>query len=563
MSSTPETTSSIPAETVRVARAAFRKGNLCVTLRDQLGDLFTDQTFAALFATTGRPAESAGCLAWVSVLQFVEDLPDRQAAEAVRSRIDWKYLLGLSLDDPGFDFTLLADFRRRVLAASLEQTFLDEVLRRAQALGLLKARGRQRTDSTRILAAIRTLNRLECIGETLRHTLNELSRTAPDWLRAQVPTEWGLRYGRRFEQYHLPKTESARRELAETIGHDGYTLLAACYAPDAPERVRTHPAVEILRRVWLQNFYVETDRPAGGLTAAPSPVASVAWREAGNFPPAALIIQSPYDVEAHFSQKRDAGWVGYKGHVTETCDPEQPYLLTHVATTPATQPDTVALAKIQAELAAQARLPSEHLVDTGYTTPTGLVTSQTAHQVQLVGPVELDSSWQARQAQGFELARFAIDWARHVVTCPQGHLSVHWWEHPKAKGRTQVDIAFAAADCHACPTRAVCTRGKGPRHLELLSQPEHLALQAARQRQTTKDFKEQYAARAGIESTLSQAVRRCGYRATRYIGLAKTHLQHVLTAAAINLIRLADWFDTPSHTHRAPAAFTALMAPAS
>lgn len=564
MSSTPETTSSIPAETARVARAAFRKGNLCVTLRDQLGDLFTDQTFATLFATTGRPAESAGCLAWVSVLQFVEDLPDRQAAEAVRSRIDWKYLLGLSLDDPGFDFTLLADFRRRVLAAGLEQTFLDEVLRRALALGLLKARGRQRTDSTRILAAIRTLNRLECIGETLRHTLNELSQTAPDWLRAQVPAEWGLRYGRRFEQYHLPKTDSARRALAETIGRDGYTLLAACYAPAAPESVRTHPAVEILRRVWLQNFYVETGGDhSGGLTAAPAAVTSVAWREAGNFPPAALIIQSPYDVEAHFSQKRDAGWVGYKGHVTETCDPDQPYLLTHVATTPATQPDTVALAQIQADLAAKARLPSEHLVDTGYTTPTGLVTSQTEHQVELVGPVASDSSWQARQAQGFELARFVIDWDQHIVTCPQGHTSAHWWERPKATDRGQVDIAFAAADCQACSTRAVCTRGKGPRHLKLLSHIEHLALQAARQRQTTKDFKEQYAARAGIESTLSQAVRRCGYRATRYIGLAKTHLQHVLTAAAINLIRLADWFEKPSHTHRAPAAFAALMAPAS
>jgi len=565
MSSMPETATSIPAETARVARAAFRKGNLCVTLRDQLGDLFTDQTFAALFvAATGRPAESAGCLAWVSVLQFVEDLPDRQAAEAVRSRIDWKYLLGLRLDDAGFDFTLLADFRRRVLAAGLEQTFLDAVLRRAQALGLLKARGRQRTDSTRILAAIRTLNRLECIGETLRATLNALSQAAPDWVRAHVPIEWGLRYGRRFEQYHLPKAARERQALAETIGRDGYTLLAACYTPATPKIVRTHPAVEVLRRVWLQNFYVETggDR-SGGLTACPVALTQVTWREAGNLPPAAYLIQSPYDVEAHFSQKRDAGWVGYKGHVTETCDPDRPYLLTHVATTPATQPDTVALAKIQAELAAKALLPREHLVDTGYTTPTGFVTSRTDHQVELVGPVEPDSSWQARQAQGFELARFVIDWDQQTVTCPQGRRSVHWRARPKAKARPKVDIAFAAADCHACPTRAVCTRGKGPRHLKLLPHIEHLTLQAARQRQTTQDFKEQYAARAGIESTLSQAVRRCGYRATRYLGLAKTHLQHVLTAAAINLIRLADWFETPSHTHRAPAAFTALMAPAS
>ena len=564
MASNPEMSTSIPAETARVARAAFRKGNLCLTLRDQLGDLFTDQTFAALFASTGRPAESAGCLAWVTVLQFVEDLPDRQAAEAVRSRIDWKYLLGLALDDPGFDFTLLADFRRRVLAAGLEQTFLDEVLRRALALGLLKARGRQRTDSTRILAAIRTLNRLECVGETLRHTLNALSQAAPAWLRGHVPAEWGLRYGRRFEHYHLPKTGSARRALAETIGRDGYTLLAACYAPDTPLDVQTHPAVDVLRRVWLQNFYVESGGDlSGGLTTSPAPRRQVTWREPDNLPPAAYRIESPYDVDAHYSRKRNEGWIGYKGHVTETCEPDRPYLVTHVATTPATQPDTVALAEIQAELAAKALLPSEHLVDTGYTTPTGLVTSQTAHQVELVGPVEPDSSWQARQAQGFELARFVVDWEQHTVTCPQGHPSVRWGEHPKAKDRTQVDITFAAADCQACPTHAMCTRSTGPRHLKLLSQVEHLALQAARQRQTTKDFKEQYAARAGIESTLSQAVRRCGYRATRYVGRTKTHFQHLLTAAAINLIRLADWFETPSHTPRRPAAFTALMAPAS
>ncbi len=563
MSSTAEMSTLIPAETARVARAAFRKGNLCLTLRDQLGELFTDQTFAALFASRGRPAESASCLAWVTVLQFVEDLPDRQAAEAVRSRIDWKYLLGLELDDPGFDFSLLADFRQHVLAAGLEQTFLDEILRRAQALGVLKARGRQRTDSTRILAAIRSLNRLECVGETLRHTLNALSRTAPDWLRAQVPAEWGLRYGRRFEQYHLPKTESARRALAETIGRDGYRLLAVCYAPEAPAAVRTHPAVEILRRVWLQNFYVETERPSGGLSASPAPLTRVSWREAGNLPPAADRIQSPYDLEAHYSRKRDAEWVGYKGHVTETCDPDQPALLTHVATTPATQPDTLTLPAIQAALAAKDLLPSEHLVDMGYTTAAGLVTSQAQHQVDLVGPVEPDSSWQAQHAPDYALARFGIDWEQHTVTCPQGHPSAHWWERPPVKGRARVDIAFAAADCQACPTRAVCARGKGPRHLRLLSQAEHLALQAARRRQTTQDFKEQYAARAGVESTLSQAVRRCGYRATRYLGLAKTHLQHVLTAAAINLIRLADWFETPSHTHRAPAAFTALMTSAS
>ncbi len=563
MSSTPEASSTIPAETRRVARAAFPKGNLCLTLRDKLGDLYTDKTFAPLFASTGRPAESAGCLAWVTLLQFVEDLPDRQAADAVRGRIDWKYLLGLELTDSGFDFTLLSDFRQRLLTAGVEQTLLDELLRRAQALGVLKARGRQRTDSTRILAAIRTLNRLECVGETLRHALNELSRLAPDWVRAQVPPEWAERYGRRFEQYHFPKTESARRTLAETIGRDGHTLLTACYAREAPPEVHTHPAVDILRRVWLQNFMAETPRSEGALSAVPSAAKLVEWREAGNLPPADQMIQSPYDVEAHYSRKRGAGWIGYKGHVTETCDPEQPYLITQVETTAATRPDEEALPKIQAALAAKDLLPAEQLVDAGYTTAEGFVTSQTEHQVDLLGPVTPDHSWQAQHGQGFDVACFTIDWEHHTARCPQGQTSQMWSERSNPALRPAVDIAFAAADCRACLTRNQCTHGTGPRHLKLQAQAEHLALQAARRRQTTEVFKGPYAARAGVEGTLSQAVRAFGFRSTRYIGLAKTHLQHILTATAINLVRLADWFEDPVHHSPKPSPFSAGMAAAS
>jgi transposase len=563
MSSSPETQSSIPVETVRAARGAFPKGNLYLTLRDKLGELYTDQTFAALFAQTGRPAESAGCLAWVTVLQFLEDLTDRQAADAVRSRIDWKYLLGLELADPGFDFTLLTDFRQRLLTAGVEQTLLDELLRRAQALGLLKARGRQRTDSTRILAAIRTLNRLECVGETLRHTLNELSRVAPNWVQAHIPIDWAARYSQRFEQYHLPKTDSARRTLAETIGRDGYTLLTACVAHETPADVRHHPAVDVLRRVWLQNFWTEAAVGPVTLSATPAAGMRVQWREVGNLPPADQMIQSPYDVEAHYSRKRGLAWIGYKGHVTETCDPDQPYLLTHVETTAATRPDEEAIPKIQAALAAKDLLPAEHLVDAGYTTAEGLVTSQTDHQVTLLGPVTPDHSWQAQQGQGFDIARFTVDWENHTVLCPQGHSSSVWRKRPAYGGRTNINVVFAPTDCQACPTHHLCTQGQNPRNLQLQPQPLFLALQRARQRQITQVFKEQYAARAGVEATLSQAVRTFGYRSTRYIGLAKTHLQHILTATAINLVRLANWLDEPGHHSPKPSAFSAVMAPAS
>ncbi len=157
----------------------------------------------------------------VTVLQFAENLSDRQAAEAVRARIDWKYLLGLDLTDPGFDYSVLSEFRARLLDGEADQVLLDLLLTKLQDLGLFKARGRQRTDSTHVLAAVRKLNPLERVGETLRAALNSLVVVAPEWLQAVAPEAWYERYGRRVENYQFPKTETARQDLAKVIGADG------------------------------------------------------------------------------------------------------------------------------------------------------------------------------------------------------------------------------------------------------------------------------------------------------------------------------------------------------
>src|SRR5262249_1669625 len=135
-----------------------------------------------------------------TVLQFLEGLPDRQAADAVRSRLDWKYALSLELTDPGFDHTVLSEFRTRVVAGGAEQRLLDIVLEQARPRGWLKTRGKQRTDSTHVLAAVRALTRLECVGETLRHTLNVLAEVAPGWLRSRVQPEWVQRYPHRVDE---------------------------------------------------------------------------------------------------------------------------------------------------------------------------------------------------------------------------------------------------------------------------------------------------------------------------------------------------------------------------
>src|SRR4051812_702067 len=254
MSLHPQPALSIPEETQRVAHAAFPKGTLCLRIADELGPLYRDDQFAALFPTRGQPAASPARLALASVLQFVEGLSDRQAAEAVRGRIDWKYALGLELTDPGFDHTVLSEFRSRLVHGQAQQQLLDTLLDRCRELELIRPRGRQRTDSTHVLAAVRVLNRLERVGETMRAALNDLAVMAPDWLQALAPPEGYPRYGRRVENYHLPKTDAAREELARVIAADGERLLAAVDAArDQPELAQL-PSVVTLRRAWAEQY---------------------------------------------------------------------------------------------------------------------------------------------------------------------------------------------------------------------------------------------------------------------------------------------------------------------
>src|ERR1043166_1858810 len=221
MSLRPHTLEPVPEETVRVARAAFPKGNPYLLLRDTLGTIFQDDDFAACFPLEGQPGLPPWRLALVTIMQFREHLADRQAAEAVRARIDWKYLLGLALTDPGFDFSVLSEFRDRLLASSAEELLLDKLLERCRALGWLKARGQQRTDSTHVLAAIRVLNRLELVAETLRAALNAVATVAPEWLQAITPLAWYERSSRRIEESRLPKAKAAREANAHMVGEDG------------------------------------------------------------------------------------------------------------------------------------------------------------------------------------------------------------------------------------------------------------------------------------------------------------------------------------------------------
>jgi transposase len=252
----PQSLPPVPEATAAAVHAAFPKGNLYVELRAEFGRLYDDQLFADLYPPRGRPVAVAPWrLALVMVMQYIEGLTDRQAADAVRRCMDWKYALSLDLTDPGFDFTLLHDFRCRLLAHEAAQRLLDTLLATCKARGWIKARGAQRTDSTHVLAAVRTLHRLECVLEAMHYALNQLGEAAPAWVQQRVPWEWYPRYGLRSDQARLPKDASTREALARQIGMDGYELLDWVVTAESPPGLRDLPALEALRQIWVQQYY--------------------------------------------------------------------------------------------------------------------------------------------------------------------------------------------------------------------------------------------------------------------------------------------------------------------
>jgi len=166
----------------------------------------------------------------------------------VRSRIDWKYALGLELSDPGFHFSVLTEFRARLLNTQSEYLLLDKMLGHFRARGLIKARGRQRTDSTYVLGAVRDLHLLELVTETMRAVLNELAAVAPEWLCGVAQPAWFERYARRAEDWRLPGgSKEKRAAYAQQVGADGFALLDAVDAESTPAAAREVSTLALLR----------------------------------------------------------------------------------------------------------------------------------------------------------------------------------------------------------------------------------------------------------------------------------------------------------------------------
>lgn len=542
----PREAGEVPLETVRVARAAFPRGSLAIRVRDELGALFTDEQFAGLFAVRGKPAWSPGRLAMVLVLQFVEGLTDRQAAEAVRARIDWKFALGLELTDPGFDFSVLSEFRDRLVGEDAGRCVLDAILVAARERGLVTAGGKARTDSTHVLSSARELNWLEMVGETLRATLNAVAQVEPDWLRARALPEWFTHYATRIEDSRFPKARTKRVEVGRRIGADGMRLLRMIWTDDAPVTLRVLPEVEVLRQVWVQQFHLVEGE--------------VERRDPKDRPPGAKRLVTPYDVEARGSVKRDTVWDGYKVHLTETCEADTVHLVTNVTTTVATVPDDRMAAVVHAGLAARGLLPGEHWVDAGYANSSALAAAGIDHGVALHGPLRPVTVAQARGEGTYGQDAFTIDWDNQHVTCPNGITSTQWHRRRSEEQLPVIRVRFSPADCRTCPRLRDCVSSPKAQRREITLRPRHEyeALHQARQLQATDEWKDRYKIRAGVEGTISQGVQACGLRRSRYRGLGKTSLQHQLTGAAINLIRINAWLSDKPRARTRTSPLTAL-----
>lgn len=505
----------LPVDTAALGQAILSEKNAYRQIGDRFNELFPpEEEFAPLYSTMGRGAIAPLLMALVTVFQMLEKAPDRLAAESVVSRIDWKYALHLPLTYTGFHFTDLGAFRERLLAHQQERIVFDALLLRLKTLGLIKQRGKMRTDSTHVLGVVERLSQLELIAESLRVALQAVTEVATEWVSQAIPAAFRDVYDLRQSEYGLSEAE-IRGKLVQ-VGQDGFWFLAQLDA--APEMVRRLREIEVLRAVMGQQFPQGPGQPP-----------------ATKRPTGSDVIESPHEPEVRYGTKRGKSWVGYKMQLTETCDEDLPHLIVDIEPTSALANDSPELPRIQARLEEQDILPGEQQVDQGYMSGKNLVES-TKKGIELMGIPLADTQAPA----GFHQTDFQIDEAQRQARCPAGYANTVWAERtPHDDGPPAIHVRFDAATCQRCPHFGRCTTSKQGRSLTL--HPYRAALEARRAEARTEAFRDKLHPRAGIESTISELVRRHQARSARYRGKAKLRLQGYFTAVAANLKRLMRW----------------------
>ena len=554
----PRSLPPIPDDTRSVAEQIYPPDHPMRRLGEDYADVLGDQDFADLYSSTGQPALSPALLALVTVLQATEHCSDRVAAEMVRSRIDWKYALHLPLSHPGFDASVLCEFRQRLVAHQAERRVFDAFLRRLKERGFLKGRAVQRTDSLAIIAAVRELDLLELVMETLRLAIEAVAQHDLVWQKVHIPDAWLQNYGPWTQAERLIRESGSRasaeaRRLLSRAGQDGFALLDALEAEDAT-LLRSLAAVEVLRTVWTQQYQRSGAHQGelsttSGTQADVKAQADVTIRSSVQTRPAPAlddgqrgrVIITPHDPEARWATKQGHAWGGYKLHLTETAAEDAPLLITDLDIVAAAVYDSQAVHAIQARLQGCALLPATHLADAGYVN--GLtIQSSLGYGVDLLGPISADTYGTSRKEKVLPPEAFTVDVESQQATCPGGHSARLWslYQRSSRKGRSLVAIAWDKQTCSQCPLRSQCLP-PGQLHRILRLSPYYTLLTNRRTEQKTVAFRERYRRRAGIEATFSHLVNVHRARRTPYCGSAKTLCRYAALAVGVNLRRVALW----------------------
>lgn len=507
----------IPAETARIGQILMRESDLYRQVGDHVGEILTLEEFAPLYSEEGRGAICPIVLSLVVLFQYLEKLPDREAAAAVVVRMDWKYALHVPLEWQGFHYSTLSYFRQRLLEHGAERLLFDKILAWIISEGYSRKLQKQRTDSTHVLGKVAALSRLELLWETLRTTLKALEKAAPAWYKKALPATVHEAYSERRHDWRLNEKEV--QQETKKAGQDGYWLLDQLQA-SAPKHVRTLAEVETLRQVLEQVFTrsEEGDGSGGNKLQLRSPK-----RGQGK-----ETIVNPHDPEARWSEKRGKHWRGYKLQVTETAEPEDGCtFLTDIRIVGASTHDSEVVTQIQDQLIGAGRAPETMVVDQGYVSCANLAESL-ARGITLLGPLPADTSG---KPEGYRQEDFTLDWENETATCPQGVVT-HVWAAREKDNRPGIYIRFGAA-CHSCDAWGKCTTGKRGRTLFVSMYHDLIAQRRAEQQ--TADFQEAMKARAAVEGTISMLVRSHGARQARYRGREKVNLQALCTGAAVNL----------------------------
>ena len=488
-----------------------------------------EQLCALYCEDNGRPAVEPVLMLGVSLLQFMEKMPDRKALELVKMHMGWKYALDMEIDDKGFHPTTLVKFRQRLVEAGAERIGFDAIFDALAQAGLVKKGGRQRLDSTHVLGCVAKMSRLECMRETVRLFIQ------------QVDT-WGLaeslenyrQYRERYCESELAWHRLSKQSVAskaERAGRDALALLE--WLGQQPAKIRDHAKALLLKRVFEEQYKVSGEE----LTVRK-------LNTSGR-------VQNPHDAEAQWSSKDQAKtktWIGYKAQVVESVpdsdkpnkkgEPTEQFLL-EVTTTEAITSDLEGMQRtLKAQEQHQQNVPCELYVDAGYVTDDTLAEAKQQGR-ELVGPARPPGH---PDKTIFDATKFDVHTAQRKAICPAGHTSRQCsMINDRHQGRVYLRFEWGSL-CDTCSLQKRCSkRQDGRRHLSVGL--HHDLLQQRRREMKTEAFKLKMHRRAAIEGSISELTRQ-GARRTRYRGLAKTTLANYLQGAAVNTnrwLRLIQW----------------------